>query len=169
MSSRGAIAAALGLNANAVRLMVYPSSGTYGHSTYDDVSISAALMSQAVGKPVRVQFMRWDETGGTSTDQPRRWTFVPASTPAGKIVAYDFTTWQHGYTQTVESAAELSGTVKLPAAAPGGTADTTSAASFYAIPNQRITTKSVDGYKGFLKGIWLRAPFAPRRCSPPSR
>jgi CO/xanthine dehydrogenase Mo-binding subunit len=81
--------------------------------------------------------------------------------PAGKIVAYDFTAWQHGYTQTVESAAELSGTVKLPAAAPGGTADTTSAASFYAIPNKRITTKSVDGYKGFLKGIWLRAPFAP--------
>ena len=159
--SRGAIAAALGLNANAVRLMVYPCSGTYGHSTYDDVSISAALMSQAVGKPVRVQFMRWDETGWDQYGPAQAMDIRAGIDPAGKIVAYDFTTWQHGYTQTVESAAELSGTVKLPAAAPGGTADTTSAASFYAIPNKRITTKSVDGYKGFLKGIWLRAPFAP--------
>src|SRR5207244_1475431 len=46
-----------------VRAQVFPGSGTYGHSAYDDASVSAALLSQAVGKPVRLQLMRWDEHG----------------------------------------------------------------------------------------------------------
>ena len=61
--TRASVAGALGLPQNSVRVELYPFSGNYGHNTYDDVSISAALMSQAVGKPVRVQFMRWDEHG----------------------------------------------------------------------------------------------------------
>jgi nicotinate dehydrogenase subunit B len=61
--TRPAVAGALGLPEPNVRIEVFPGSGNYGHNTYDDVSISAALLSQVVGKPVRVQFMRWDEHG----------------------------------------------------------------------------------------------------------
>src|SRR5262249_49523096 len=55
-TTRAAIAGALKLPATSVRVQIYPGSSSYGHGTYDDASISAALMSQAVGKPVRVQF-----------------------------------------------------------------------------------------------------------------
>ena len=46
-----------------VRVQYYDGSGTYGHSCYDDAAQAAAIMSQAAGKPVRLQFMRWDEHG----------------------------------------------------------------------------------------------------------
>jgi CO/xanthine dehydrogenase Mo-binding subunit len=38
-------------------------SGCYGHNGADDVAADAALLSQAVGRPVRVQWTRQDENG----------------------------------------------------------------------------------------------------------
>jgi nicotinate dehydrogenase subunit B len=158
--TRASVSAALGLPAASVRVELYPFSGTYGHSAYDDASISAALLSQAVGKPVRVQFMRWDEHGWDQFG-PAQATDVSAGIDAdGKLVAYDYTAYNHGWTQVVESAAQLAGTPLPPV--PGGQIDTVNSASFYTIPNRRVTSKTVDGYKGFLKGIWLRAPGAPQ-------
>ena len=62
-ASRKMLAALLGMPADQVRVQYYEGSGTYGHSCYEDVPQAAAIMSQAVGQPVRVQFMRWDEFG----------------------------------------------------------------------------------------------------------
>ena len=158
--TRASVSAALGLPETAVRVELYPFSGTYGHSTYDDVSISAALLSQAVGKPVRVQFMRWDEHGWDQFG-PAQATDVRAGIDAnGKLVAYDYTAYNHGWTQQIESAAQLAGAPLPPA--PGGQIDTVNSGSFYTIPNYRVTSKTVNGYKGFFKGIWLRAPGAPQ-------
>jgi nicotinate dehydrogenase subunit B len=158
--TRSAVSNALGLPANAIRVEVFPGSGTYGHSTYDDVSISAALLSQAVGKPVRVQFMRWDEHGWDQFG-PAQVTDVTAGIDArGNLVSYDYTAYNHGWTQVIESAAELAGTPLPPA--PVGQVDTTASGSFYRLANRRVTSKVVNGYDGFLKGIWLRAPGAPQ-------
>jgi nicotinate dehydrogenase subunit B len=160
ITTRASVAAALGMPATSVRVELYPFSGTYGHSTYDDASISAALLSQGLGKPVRVQFMRWDEHGWDQFG-PAQSTDVRAGIDAnGNLVAYDYTAYNHGWTQVVESAAQLAGT-PLPAA-PGGQIDTVNSGSFYKTPNLRVTGKVVNGYKGFFKGIWLRAPGAPQ-------
>jgi nicotinate dehydrogenase subunit B len=159
--TRTAVASALAVPAASVRVQVYPASGVYGHADYDDASISAALLSQAAGKPVRVQFMRWDETGWDQFG-PAQATDVHAGIDAnGKIVAYDYTAFNHGWTQVIETAAELAGT-PLPATAAGGQIDTVNSGSMYTIPNRRVTSNNVDGYKGFFKGIWLRAPGAPQ-------
>ena len=61
-ASRRMLAALLGMPADRVRVQYYEGSGTYGHSC-EDAPQAAAVMSQAVGRPVRVQFMRWDELG----------------------------------------------------------------------------------------------------------
>jgi CO/xanthine dehydrogenase Mo-binding subunit len=160
ITTRAAVAAALGVPATTVRVELFPFSGTYGHSTYDDASVSAALLSQGIGKPVRVQFMRWDEHGWDQFG-PAQSTDVRGGIDAnGNLVAYDYTAYNHGWTQVVESAAQLAGT-PLPAA-PGGQIDTVNSGSFYKTPNQRVTGKVVNGYKGFFKGIWLRAPGAPQ-------
>jgi CO/xanthine dehydrogenase Mo-binding subunit len=159
--TRASVAEALSMPADNVRVEVWPASGNYGHNTYDDVSISAALLSQAVGKPVRVQFMRWDEHGW---DQfaPAQVTDIQAGIDAtGKIVAYDYTSYQHGWTQVIESAAQLAGVAKIPPVAPTGSADNVNSGSMYTIPNYQVVGASVDGYKGFFKGIWMRAPGAP--------
>jgi CO/xanthine dehydrogenase Mo-binding subunit len=46
-------------------------SGCYGHNGADDAAADAALLAQAVGKPVRVQWMRHDEHGWEPLG--RRW------------------------------------------------------------------------------------------------
>jgi CO/xanthine dehydrogenase Mo-binding subunit len=51
----------LGLKAENVRIIFKMGAGCYGVNGADTVSYDAALMSQAVGKPVRVQLMRKDE------------------------------------------------------------------------------------------------------------
>src|SRR5579862_3573663 len=84
-ASRKMLAALLGMAADRVRVQYYEGSGTYGHSCYEDAPQAAAIMSQAVGRPVRVQFMRWDELGWhvneTSTELAMQ--MAPAERTAG--------------------------------------------------------------------------------------
>lgn len=56
-----AVAGALGLPEEKVRIIFRESAGCYGHNGADDVALDAALLSKAVGRPVRVQWMREDE------------------------------------------------------------------------------------------------------------
>jgi len=106
--------------------------------------------------------MRWDEHGW---DQfaPAQVTDIQAGIDAtGKIVAYDYTSYQHGWTQVIESASQLAGVATIPTVAPTGSPDTVNSGSFYTIPNYQVTGASVNGYDGFFKAIWMRAPGAPQ-------
>lgn len=58
---RDAIAPLLGLQPEYVRVISMEGSGCYGHNGADDASADAALVSRAVGRPVRVQWSRQDE------------------------------------------------------------------------------------------------------------
>ena len=55
------IAALLAMPAEKVRVIFTEGSGCYGHNGADDVAGDAALLSQAVGRPVHVQWSREDE------------------------------------------------------------------------------------------------------------
>ena len=70
---RSALATLLGLPNAAVRVKYVEGSGCYGHNGSDDAAADAALLSQAVGAPVRVQWMRdqehgWDPKGPAMVD-----------------------------------------------------------------------------------------------------
>lgn len=58
---RGTLSMVLGLKPENVRVIFREGSGCYGLNGADTVSFDAALLSQAVGKPVRVQLTRADE------------------------------------------------------------------------------------------------------------
>jgi nicotinate dehydrogenase subunit B len=60
---RGAVASLLDLPADSVQVVYEEAAGCYGHNGADDAAADAALLSQAVGRPVRVQWMRPDEHG----------------------------------------------------------------------------------------------------------
>src|SRR5262249_61986048 len=62
-NSRDMLAQVLGLPIEKVRVQYVEGSGTFGRSCYEDAAQAAAVMSQSVGRPVRVQFMRPDEPG----------------------------------------------------------------------------------------------------------
>ena len=58
---------------------------------------AAAIMSQLAGRPVRVQFMRWDEHGWDNFG-PAAFAEVRAAIDAdGRIIAYEYHGWQHGW------------------------------------------------------------------------
>jgi len=70
----------LGMPAEKIRVQYYEGSGTFGRSCYEDAAQAAAIMSQAVGRPVRVQYMRWDEHGWTIMARHILPKCAPAST-----------------------------------------------------------------------------------------
>ena len=59
--TRGIVAKLLNLPLNSVRVIYVRGSGCYGLNGADAVSFDAAILSQAVGRPVRLQFSREDE------------------------------------------------------------------------------------------------------------
>ncbi|MDA1094518.1 MAG: molybdopterin-dependent oxidoreductase [Acidobacteria bacterium] len=91
---RDTTAMVLGLSAEDVRVIFVRGSGCYGINGADTVSYDAALMSQAVGRPVRVQLSReqemaWGENYGLPYVIDQR-AGVDAS---GDLVAWDVESW----------------------------------------------------------------------------
>ncbi len=59
---REGIADLLAIPQETIRVVFVPDAGSYGRGGFDDVAADAVLLSRAVGKPVRVQWMRSDMT-----------------------------------------------------------------------------------------------------------
>ena len=89
--TRKAVAELLGVPGKECSSPLYrEGSGSYGRMSSDDVSEDAALLSRAVGKPVRVQWMREDEHGWEPKG-PAQLDIVRAGVDSqGKIIAWDF-------------------------------------------------------------------------------
>src|SRR5439155_1137033 len=67
---RGALAELLGLAREKVRVVWMPGPGSYGMNDADDCAADAAVIAQAVGRPVRVQYMRAEGTGWDPNGPP---------------------------------------------------------------------------------------------------
>ena len=80
----------LGIPEKNVRVIYRESSGCYGRLSPDDAPLDAALMSRAVGKPVRVQWMRDDEHGWEPKGPAQYMTVRAAVDASGKLTAWDF-------------------------------------------------------------------------------
>jgi CO/xanthine dehydrogenase Mo-binding subunit len=61
----------LGLPKEKVRLIYLDGAGCYGMNGHEDAAADAAIMSRAVGRPVRVQWMREDEHGWDPKGPPQ--------------------------------------------------------------------------------------------------
>jgi nicotinate dehydrogenase subunit B len=62
--ARDGVARMLGLSHAKVHGIWVPGPGSYGRNDAGDAGIDAALLSKAVGRPVRVQGMRYEGPGG---------------------------------------------------------------------------------------------------------
>jgi nicotinate dehydrogenase subunit B len=88
--TRDGVAAILGLPAEKVRAIWVPGPGSYGRNDAGDAAMDAALLANAVGRPVRLQYTRdqgtgWDPKGPASIHRVRA-----AIDAAGKVIAYEF-------------------------------------------------------------------------------
>jgi nicotinate dehydrogenase subunit B len=158
-ASRKMLATLLGMPVERVRVQYYEGSGTYGHSCYEDAAQAAAVMSQLAGRPVRVQFMRWDEMGWDNFGPAQVAEVRAAINAEGKIVAYTYDGWQHGW-HINETSTELA-MLTPPAERSAGTlsiiVNRMSTGSMYRVPNRRVVSHAVP-MLGLLKGASLRSP-----------
>jgi len=90
---RFAFAHFLGLPDEAVRLIYVDGAGCYGMNGHDDAAADAALMSRAVGRPVRVQWMREDEHRFDPKGPPQLIALEGALGTDGKIEAWRTEMW----------------------------------------------------------------------------
>jgi nicotinate dehydrogenase subunit B len=81
----------LGLPQSAIRVIYAEGAGCYGHNGADDAAADAALMSQLVGRPVRLQWMRWDEHGWEPLGPALAHTLQGALDPGGNVIAWSHT------------------------------------------------------------------------------
>ncbi len=97
--TRNTAAMLLGMKPDDVHVIFTMGAGCYGLNGADTVSYDAALMSQAVGRPVRVQLSRKDEMAwenyGTSYVIDQRVAVEGTGTNA-TIVAWDYEGWTPG-------------------------------------------------------------------------
>jgi len=92
---RDALAQLLQMSPETIRVNYVEASGCYGHNGADDSAADAALVSRAIGKPVRVQWMRADEHAWDPKG-PAMVMDMQGAVANGKIVA-----WQNDvYTPT---------------------------------------------------------------------
>jgi CO/xanthine dehydrogenase Mo-binding subunit len=157
--TRDKIAALLGLPAAAVRVEYYEGSGTFGRSGYDDAAQAAAIMSQEVGRPVRVQFTRADEHGWDNYGPPHLADVRAGVDRTGRIVGYEYHGWQHVWS-TIETSQQLALGTPADESADGTSRNLNKVTlgSMYDIANLRLVNHRVPGVHGYLKGSNLRSP-----------
>ena len=155
--TRTSLAGVLGMPSEKIQVRYQEGASNYGHGCQDDAAQAAAIMSQIAGRPVRLQFMRWDEHGWDNYGPAHLGEARAAADAEGRIVAYEYQGWQHNWS-IVETSAQLTG---VPAAEREGSAaqqvSPLNLGSMYDVANVRLVNHRVPGM-GYLKGAWLRSP-----------
>jgi CO/xanthine dehydrogenase Mo-binding subunit len=163
------IAAELGVDPAKVRSLFYEGASSFGATQSLDVARAAAVMSRAVGKPVRVQLMRWDEHGWDNYGQAHLIDMRGGIDAGGKIVAYDhMAIGQPGSSQFngLGTAPDLTTELrhapyKYPT--PGTfNANTPNTGPMYDVANRRVGSKTLPLMEGYLRVGALRDPQGPQ-------
>jgi CO/xanthine dehydrogenase Mo-binding subunit len=156
-----------------VRVVWYEGASSFGGGQTGEVNEEAAALSAKLGKPVRVQWMRWDQHGWDHYGMANLWDVTMGADASGNIVA---ATWQtYGQPQSnIDEHKRLLGTATWPAV-PGaggiapsdsavyGNSAKTSGSFSWINTNRVVVSKTQPLYGGALKCNFLRAPSAPQQ------
>ena len=158
--TRDQVAALLALPKEKVRLIYVEGAGCYGRNGHEDATADAAVISQALGKPVRVQWMRHDEHGWDPKGPPVVNDVAGAIDESGRIVAWRHEAWlPYRLKPTADVpllAGELmhgSGMIDEPNNP--GTVEK-NAPPPYSVPNVQVLVNKTEST--FFRASWLRGP-----------
>lgn len=83
------LAVVTGLPREAIRLVFVEGAGCYGRNGTEDAATDAALIAQILGKPVRVQWSRADETARSPKSPPRSMDLEAGLDAQGNVVGWN--------------------------------------------------------------------------------
>jgi CO/xanthine dehydrogenase Mo-binding subunit len=150
---RGDMAKLLGMPPDNVEVRWVEGSGAYGRNGLEQVVADAAIMSQAVRRPVRVQWMRWDEHGWEPKGPPLVQDLRGALDDQGRVVAWQHHVWLPTFEDTHLIAAALIGRPDIT-----GTTGTGEPAIAYAYTFQNAEVAFHGEGRVGLMTSWLRSP-----------
>ncbi len=178
--ARNGVATVTGLPATSIRVVYFEGASTFNSGPTASIPPDAALMSQLAGKPVRVQYMRWDSHGWSPHGQPNVADIRAGIDANGKIVGIDYTSWlgvfsnnpndsavQTGVATVADPTSRTSSVRGAPERLPGITSNNATSGGarvesfsagdqyFPSLANRRIVGKTVPS---ILKLCPLRAP-----------
>ena len=158
------LSALLGLPENLIRVQYWEGASTFGNSPARfDAGEAAAVMSQLAGAPVRLQFMRWDEHGWDNYGPAILSDLRGGVDSEGNLIALDYTAYGiPALSMRSDATTQNAGIPLAPAGL--GLADTINSGTQYAIPNRRVSAKSMPLWDTFFKTSALRAPHCPQTC-----
>lgn len=151
--TRRDLATMLGIPLHNTELRWFEASGGYGRNGLDHVVADAAVMSQAVGRPVRVQWMRWDEHGWEPKGPPIVQDLLGALDDDGRVIAWRHQMWIPTTSDTHLIAAALIGKPDVTGQTGLGHPAITYA---YTFANADVACHG-EGRVGLLTA-WLRSP-----------
>jgi nicotinate dehydrogenase subunit B len=144
-SLRTGVAEFLGMPREKVRVVYMDGPQVYGRTAADDAGFEAAFLAKELGRPVRVQWMRDEETAWDTKGPPYVFRMRAGLDARGKVVAleYDACAADHNHVGYNEPdtvlIAQLMG--RRPRSPARGSAEEPSV--MYGIPNRRTTTRIV--------------------------
>jgi CO/xanthine dehydrogenase Mo-binding subunit len=153
---RKQLAAMLAIAADDVRCIYVDGAGCYGRNGHEDAAADAALLARAVGRPVRVQWMRADEHGWDPKGPPTLLDMQAGLDPRGAVVS-----WQSELfipdgiaTYVALVGADHAGLDSLGKLSPGGVLN--DSAIPYTIENVKTTAHRLASTP--FKPSWIRSP-----------
>jgi nicotinate dehydrogenase subunit B len=151
--ARRVMAQLLGIPVERIELRWFEGAGGYGRNGFDHVNADAALMAQAVSRPVRVQWMRWDEHGWEPKGPAIVQDLEGALDTNGQVTAWRHHMWIPTTGDTHLIAAQLSGKPDIVGKTGRGRPAVTYA---YTFPNADVACHGEEQV-GLLTA-WLRSP-----------
>jgi nicotinate dehydrogenase subunit B len=140
---RGALAQLLGLPPEKVRLIHVEGAGSYGQNGSDDAAADAAILSRAVGKPVRLQWTREEEFIWEPKAPAMLMEIHAGLDVRGNVAAWDYHAWSPTHVSRPRMAEQLLTAQLLsgqPASPPRFSFGAErNARTNYAFPSQRVT------------------------------
>ena len=165
--TRGTIATLLKIPEQNVRVIYHEASGSYGRMSTDDGAEDAALLSRAVGAPVRVQWSRQDEHGWEPKGPAQLDEVKAAIDGDGKLIAWDFVDYGQPWTASGVTPLLASLQVGFKPNNPGQGNGTQGGGEIYEVANQKIVAEHINWHFPEpipLRTSNLRAPGDPARC-----
>lgn len=154
------LAPIVGLPREKIRCVYLEGSGCYGRNGHEDAAADAALIATLTGSPVRVQWMRDDETARAPKSPPRSMDFEAGLDEQGNVTAWTGDFW----IALNHIAAFKPLDFPLLAATETGLPKPGNWVGFlfqnsgigYALPNVKVNTRHVE--QAFFRSAHLRSP-----------
>ena len=159
-SMQSELAGITGLPQETIRLVYLDGSGCYSRNGHEDATADAALIASLIGKPVRVQWMRADETARSPKRPPRVIDLEAGFDKDGNLVAWsgDFHIALNHIVAFKPLDFPLLAATDLGMAKPGNWVGFLfqNAGAPYTVPNIRVNTRHVA--ETFFRSAHLRSP-----------